>query len=122
MIGRLAKQLSFHLSISLRSSPISSSLAHRVDKVCSAECTGDERRAGSSGAAHGASVANVAEDLCVAETPERELDKIGVGREIFQSVQETAEKTIGIVHVCVAIATSATGFDALMNSLANETR
>lgn len=55
--------------------------------------TGDERRAGTGGALHADTVADVGEDVRVAEAHERQLAPVRVGAEVLERVQERAEQT-----------------------------
>jgi hypothetical protein len=68
-------------------------------------------------------VTHVTKDLLVTEATQRQLDKVGVRREIFERVQEASEQTEAIVNVGVAtVAASTSGVDALVDPFSNQSR
>ena len=123
MVGSLAEELCEGQSQSLKLLAIVSLKAHRVNEVTSSEGTSDERGAGAGGTLDGTSVSNMAEDLGVAKTTKRQLAPVGVGGEVFDSVEERAEETVGLVEIGLAstVSSTTTCIDALVDTLTHET-
>lgn len=94
-----------------------------MDEITTSKGTGNERRAGSSGTLNDAGIADMAEDIAIAEATKRELAPVGVGGEVFDSVEEGSEEAVGFVEVVLrsAVASTTAGVNALVNALANET-